>query len=106
MALVAAINEYGRPAIGQPARPAFRNMIAAKKGEWPAAIATALKDHDLDARTALAILGLGVKGQLQQSIAEITSPALKPATVARKGFDKPWIESGHALNSVDFEVKI
>ena len=44
-AMVAAIVEYGRPSIGQPPRPAFRNMIADKSGEWPAAIAGLLKSN-------------------------------------------------------------
>jgi len=104
-AMVAAIVEYGRPSIGQPPRPAFRNMIADKSGEWPAAIAGLLKSNNYDAVLALKQTGDAVAGQLRDSIAKITSPPLKPATVKRKGFDKPWIETGHALQSVDYEVK-
>jgi hypothetical protein len=40
-----------------------------------------------------------------QSIRDLVSPALAPATVARKGFSKPLIETGHLLNSVAVEVK-
>ena len=37
VAMIAVINEYGK--FAQPPRPYFRNMIAAKSPEWPAAIA-------------------------------------------------------------------
>jgi hypothetical protein len=104
-ALAAAMTEYGNPSRGQPPRPAFRNMIAEKHGEWPSAIAGLLRDNDFDAKKALELAGTAIAGQLRESIATITSPPLAPSTIKRKGSDKPWIESGHALNSVDFEVK-
>lgn len=103
--LVAAVNEFGAPSRGQPPRPAFRNMVAAKKGEWPSAIAGLLKANDYDAVKTLQQAGEAIAGQLKQSIIQITSPPLKPSTIKRKGFDKPWIETGHLLNSVAYEVK-
>ena len=30
---------------------------------------------------------------------------LAESTIARKGFAKPLVETGHMLNSVDYEVK-
>lgn len=104
-AMIAAITEFGAPSRGQPPRPAFRNMIADKQDEWPAAIAVLLKDNDYDAAKTLDIAGFAIAGQLKQSIVDITSPTLADSTIARKGFSKPWIESGHALQSVDHEVK-
>lgn len=105
VAMIAAIQDFGAPAAGIPPRPFFRNMIAKKKGEWPAAIAAALEDNDYDARAALDLVGEVIAGQLRQSIRDTNEPPLKPATIARKGFDKPLIDTGHMLNSVDFEVK-
>lgn len=105
VALVAAINEFGAPSRGQPPRPAFRNMVRAKRGEWPAAISGLLKANNYDAIATLQKTGEAVAGQLRQSIIAITSPPLKPSTIKRKGFDKPWIESGHLLQSVSYEVK-
>lgn len=102
VAMIAAINEYGAPSRGQPPRPAFRNMIAAKSKEWGPGIAGLLKDHSVN--DALRITGEAIAGQLRQSISEITNPPLKPATIRRKGFDKPWIDTGHLLQSVDYEV--
>lgn len=103
--MIAAINEYGRPDKGQPPRPFFRNMVATRSKEWPDAIAGLLKSTDYDVDKTLQITGVAIKGQLQQSILDLWSPALAESTVARKGFDKPLIESSSMVNSVDFEVK-
>lgn len=104
VALVAAVNEYGRPPV-QPPRPFFRNMIADRQDEWPAAIAQLLQDNDLDAEKTLDQAGAAIAGQLRQSIVDLLEPALAPSTIRRKGFDKPLIDTGHMLASVDHEVK-
>lgn len=103
VAFVAAMNEWGTSRA--PPRPFFRNMIAAKSAEWPVAIALNLKATGYDVPKTLALVGEGIKGQLQQSIRDLKSPPNAPSTIARKGFDDPLIESAHMLNSVDFEVK-
>jgi hypothetical protein len=105
VALVAAVNEYGRPDKGQPPRPFFRNMIADKSPEWPGAIAGLLKDNGYNAERALELTGSAIAGQLRQSIIDLVSPPLAESTIRRKGFDKPLIDTGHMLQSVDYEVK-
>lgn len=102
--MVAAINEYGEPSRGQPPRPFFRRMISEKSSEWPSAIAGLLKQNDYDAGKTLAMVGEGVKGQLQQSIKDLDSPPLAQSTIDRKGFEKPLIDTSHMLNSVDYAV--
>ena len=104
VAMIAAINEYGAPSRGQPPRPFFRNMIALHSAEWPTAIAGLLRSNDLDAGRALDAAGHGIAGQLKQSIVDLTRPPLAASTIRRKGFDKPLIQTGHMLNSVDHEV--
>lgn len=104
VAMVAAIQDFGAPAAGIPPRPFFRNMVAAKKEGWGDALAANLKATDFDAEKALARVGDGIAGQLRQSIKDTNAPPLKPATVRRKGHDKPLVDTGHMLNSVDFEV--
>lgn len=104
VAMIAAIHNYGAPRAGIPPRPFFSNMIAAKKGEWPKAIANLLKANDYDAAKTLEQTGSAVAGQLKKSIIDTNSPPLKPATIARKGFKKPLIETSHMINSVDHEV--
>ncbi len=104
VAAVAAFNEFGVPAHGQPPRPFFRNMIAEKSPTWGEATAAALKASGTDVGKALDLVGQGIKGQLQQSIVDFTDPPLAASTVAAKGFKTPLIDTGHMLNSVDYEV--
>jgi hypothetical protein len=133
VATVAAMQEFGTKKI--PARPYFRNMIAAKSDEWAPVIGQLLPQNDYDAPKVLAIIGEGIKGQLQQSIADTTQPPLSPVTLmlrkmvgnhpeqitgkdvgeaarrvaAGESYDgvstKPLDWTGHMLNSVGSEVK-
>lgn len=104
VAMIAAIQDYGAPSRGIPPRPFFRNMVKTKKGEWPAAIAGLLKSTR-DAEKTLQLTGEAIAGQLRQSIRDTNSPPLAASTIRRKGFATPLIDTGHMLNSVDYEVK-
>ena len=104
VAMIAAIQDFGAPGVGIPPRPFFRNMIAAKQREWPKAIAGLLRANDMDAAKALDFAGAAIAGQLRQSIIDTNAPPLKPATIARKGFAKPLVDTGHMLNSIDHEI--
>lgn len=104
VAMVAAIQNFGAPAVGVPPRPFFSNMVADKNEGWGGAIEQNLVAQDYDAGKTLALVGAGIKGQLQEAITDTNTPPLKPATVKRKGFDKPLIDTGHMQSSVDFEV--
>lgn len=105
VALVAAVQNFGSPANNIPPRPFFSDMVRRKGPGWPAAVAKNLKAQNYDAARALDAVGFGIEGQLKQSIIQTNSPPLKPATIARKGFDKPLIDTGHMLNSTDHEVE-
>jgi hypothetical protein len=105
VAMIAAIQEFGAPRARIPPRPFFRNMIAAKQGEWPKAIAGLLKQTNYDAQKTLRLTGEAIAGQLRQSILDTNSPPLKPATVKKKGFSKTLIDTSHMVRSVDYEVK-
>jgi hypothetical protein len=106
VAMIAAIQEFGAPSKGIPPRPFFRNMVAAKKREWPPVLVAQLKANGGDLDKALAVLGDGIAGQLRQSIVDTNTPPLAAATIRRKGFAKPLVDTGHMLQSVDYEVKI
>lgn len=105
VAHIAAINEFGRPENNQPPRPYFRQMIAAKSPGWGASMAAVMKASDFDAVKSFRLMGEGIRGQLQDSIRTFVSPELSPVTIAKKGFDKPLIDTGNMLSSVDYEVK-
>jgi len=104
VALVAAINEYGRPDKNQPPRPFFRSMIAKHQNEWPHSLGKILVNSNYDVDKTLSLMGERIKGQLQTSITSFQDPPLSPITIARKEHAKPLIDTGHMLNSVDYEV--
>jgi hypothetical protein len=104
VAMIAAIQDFGAPKVNIPPRPFFRNMIRRKQKEWAPAIANLLKGNGFDAVAALNKTGQAISGQLRQSIQDTNTPPLKPATIRRKGFAKPLVDTGHMLNSVDYEV--
>jgi hypothetical protein len=135
VAMVAAIQEFGAPRARIPPRPYFRTMIREKRSEWAAGLAIQLREAGYDVAKALARMGDAIKGQLQRSIRDVTSPPLSPVTLMlRKWFPsdhspitgrivgaaaravaagessegastKPLVWTGHLLNSVDSEVK-
>lgn len=131
VAMIAAIQEFGAPRARIPPRPFFRNMIAAKKGEWGPAVAGLLKDHS--PKEALAIAGESIGGQLRQSIIDTNTPPLSPITLMLRKMrgegvvitgkqvgiaaarvaagestagvsTKPLIFTSHLINSVDYEI--
>lgn len=103
--MVAAIQEYGAPSRGIPPRPFFRQMILEHSKEWPDQVQKILKAHGYAADATLADMGELIKGELQQSIVDLTSPPLAASTVAAKGSSKPLVDTGVMLRSVDYAVK-
>jgi hypothetical protein len=103
--MVAAIQEFGAPVRKIPPRPFFRSMVAEKSPAWPKAIADLLVANKYDGRKTMAQVGEAIAGQLRESITTFSTPANAPSTIARKGFDKPLVETGHLLASVSYEVK-
>lgn len=103
VAAVAFWNEYGK--VGQPPRPFFRRMIAKESADWPKKMAALVKAFNYDGSKVLGAMGSDIKGALQQSINDFQSPPIAQSTAEAKGFNKPLIDTGHMLNSVEFEVK-
>jgi len=91
-------------AVTIPPRPFFRRMIKAKGPTWGPDIGKLLPAYNYDVAKVLTAMGTLIRGQLQDSILNFTTPRNAPATVARKGFDRPLIDTSHMLNSADFEV--
>lgn len=102
VALIAALQDFGTGTI--PPRPFFRGMIERESPGWGNALALNLQATNYDIAATLQRMGLGIKGQLQKSIIDLWAPPLAKSTIARKGFDKPLIETSHMLNSADFRV--
>lgn len=131
VAMVAAIQNFGAPARGIPARPFFTKMIEEKSPGWGDLLAGLLEKHDWDVVAAFQVMGDGIAGQLRNAIYEMNDPPNSPVTSLLKDrfpkgdnytfadvlqawadvadgksapAGKPLIWSGHMLDSVTFEV--
>ena len=130
VATVAAINNFGAPEKGIPARPFFSNMIQANSGGWGDQLVSLLELTDYDAARALALMGEEIAGQLRQSIIDTMAPPNSPVTnllkqrfpMGGQTFDdvlkawddvaagesapagKPLVWTGTMLRAVDYEV--
>ncbi len=101
--MVAATNEFGNPANNQPPRQFFRNAISGHETEWQEATARLIENGD-ETRDVLSLLGEIIVDDIKESIRSLDSPPLSPVTIAKKGFDKPLIDTSNMLNSVSYEV--
>ncbi len=104
VAMVAAIQNYGAPAKGIPPRPFFSGMVDKESPTWGDRLAKIIKGANYDGQLSLERMGYSIASDLQQSILATNSPALAPSTIAAKGFSKPLVDSGHMLNSVEYDV--
>lgn len=87
-----------------PPRPFMRTMITKYSKDWGREAGQLLVSNNYDMDRAMHLMGERIKGQLQQTIIEFKSPPNAPSTIARKGFNDPLIDTGHMLNSVDYEI--
>lgn len=102
VATAALYNEFGTSRI--PPRPFMRNTIAEKSPTWGDALAKCYQASGGDGPKALALMGEGIKGQIVETINKFSDPPNAPSTVAKKGFNKPLVDSALLLRSVDYEV--
>lgn len=102
VAQVAFWNEYGTSRA--PARPFFRTTIEEKSDEWADRLARAAKHYDYDASAVLEAMGESVLEDIQSSITGWTDPRNADSTIAKKGFNKPLVDSNHMHDSVAYRV--
>lgn len=95
-------NEFGTSTA--PARAFFRTMVDTKSPRWGDALAKIAHNVNYDSRQTMALMGEGIKGQLQHSINEWKDPPLSKFTIAKKGHSKPLIDTATMLRAVDYEV--
>lgn len=107
VAYVATIHEFGTSRIR--ARPFMRPAIADHGQEWMDNLAAGARQAlaaGTPARDVLEAVTLAAAGNVGEKIAAVTSPALSPATVARKrGNPKPLIDTSQMLQSVTGKVE-
>lgn len=102
VASVAVENEYGTDLI--PARSFFRTTIAEKQKDWADSVAKGLQYYKGDIRTALEATGERMADDLQESVLNWKEPPNAPYTIAKKGFNKPLVDTGQMSDSFGSEV--
>lgn len=96
VATVAAIQEFGAPAAGIPARPFIMPTVKAEKSKWKKIIATGVKKVVKGTATAFDVLdavGIQAESDMKTMAASIDSPALSPVTVILR----KWRKDGRTI---------
>lgn len=106
---LAAIHEFGAPKANIPERSFIRRTFTVKEAMFTkltAKLAGMLLDGKIDKRTAYEVLGQRGAAEVKKTITtgEPIPPPLKPETIARKGSDRPLVDTGRLVNAVTHEV--
>lgn len=101
VAQVAFWNEYGTATT--PSRPFFRYTVNENRKNWVLSVKNLMKMHN-DPQKVMGLMGEHIKGQIVQSIVTWSDPPNAPYTVAKKGFQKPLIDSGQMSRSISWEL--
>lgn len=105
---IGLIHEYGAPEAGIPARPFIAQTFRNRRAELvqiQVKIAQGLLAGKLDENRAMALLGAWAVGAIKATITRDGQfVPLKPATIKRKGSDKPLIHTGQLVGSITFMV--
>lgn len=97
-------NEYGNPAKRIPPRPFMQQTIDKYERTWSEIIEQQLVRYDYDAEKCLNALGAVIRGQIVNTIYNGNYIPNASYTVAKKGFNKPLVDTGDMANSVTWEV--
>jgi len=108
VAHLGAIHEFGAESVNIPERSHLRatmDKYSDEISEKAAELNGKILDGEYDTGKALGILGAYIQLLIKQEIQKGIPPALKPATIRRKGSSKQLIDTGQLWNSIDWEVE-
>lgn len=101
--IIAAVHEFGSQDGHIPQRSYLRSTIDDRRGEIFDLLELQLKKSKPE--VAAGRIGMQVVSMVRERIRDRISPALKPATIKRKGSDIPLIDTGRLLQSITSEVR-
>ena len=91
-----------------PARSFVRSTVDARQEEYQAMAVrewNAILDGSKGMQEALALMGLRIQADIQNTVRMMSDPPLKPETVRVKGSDQPLVDFGTMVNSIRYAVK-
>ncbi len=103
---VAAKNEFGFQNI--PSRPFMRNALEKNRkaaNEFAASYLKKVGNASFDVNTFLELMGEFMKSAIQKEISEGDFVPNSPYTIAKKGSDKPLIDTGLMRQSVTYVIE-
>ena len=101
VAMVAFWSEYGTKR--SPVRAFFRTTVSEQKKNWVLSVQNLMKIHN-DPKQVMGLIGVHMQEQIVQSINTWSDPPNSAYTIAKKGFDKPLVETGLLMRSIKSEV--
>ena len=101
VAMVAFWNEYGTKR--SPVRAFFRTTVSEQKKNWVLSVQNLMKMHN-DPKKVMGLIGVHMQEQIVQSINTWSDPPNSAYTIAKKGFDKPLVETALLMRSIKSEV--
>ena len=103
-----AIHEFGSEDGTIPDRAPIRITFETNHDEMAAFIAPLTRQvitNGMSVERALGLLGAKGVAEIKKTITQSDlPPPLKPATIARKGSDRPLVDTGQLINSIQFEI--
>ncbi len=113
VAMIAAQNEFGNPAKNIPPRPTVRPAVTENQKNWEALAAQGanrILAGKAIARDVMEAIGQAAENAIVRNYAAITTPALKPATLAARrrrgnGSDKVLNDTGLAFATITSVVE-
>ena len=101
VAMVAFWNEYGTKR--SPVRAFFRTTVSEQKKNWVLSVQNLMKMHN-NPQQVMGLIGVHMQEQIVQSINTWSDPPNSAYTIAKKGFDKPLVETALLMRSIKSEV--
>ena len=83
VAYVATIQEFGYAPKGIPPRPFWRPTVEAQEQRWKDLFKSMVKKK-MSPRECFDAVGLKASGDIRKAISNVTTPALKPSTIANR----------------------
>lgn len=100
---IAATNEFGSEDGRVPERSFIRSTTREERGNIEAMkikIMRRVYEGRLGWRQAMAVIGEYMEAKIKKKITDIRTPPNAPSTIARKGSDKPLIDTGHMRSQI------
>lgn len=105
---IGSVHEFGAPSVNIPERSFIRKTFDDKQGEVADVAEEFFGQYimgDISYDAATKGVGEFVKGLIQTTMRDLSSPALKAITIQLKGSSQPLIDTGQLLDSIEYEVE-